>query len=160
MDIARSRASSRRDKCRRNYQSQHVAHIPAPTSASGGKMVARVSMALLIAAAVLASGSSRAADKVEYIVGWIPTGEEAYPYVAAQEGYFAAEGLDVTIRVGRGSLDVFTKLAAGTADFGDAAVGALMGAVAQGPMPVKAVFSIYSKQPDCFITVKGSGISS
>ena len=113
-----------------------------------------------VCAAVLASASAQAADKVDFMIDWVPTGEEAYPYVGVQEGYFAQEGLEVTIKVGRGSVDTITKVATGVADFGSAAVGALMGAAAQSPVPVKAIYSIYSKQPDAIFTVKGSGITA
>ncbi|HTP83677.1 MAG TPA: ABC transporter substrate-binding protein [Alphaproteobacteria bacterium] len=113
-----------------------------------------------VCAAVLASASARAADKIDFMIDWVPTGEEAYPYVGVQEGFFAQEGLEVTIKVGRGSVDTITKVATGVADFGSAAVGALMGAAAQGPVPVKAIYSIYSKQPDAIFTTKGSGITA
>jgi len=123
-------------------------------------MVRSLSLAIILATGVLASAAARAADKVDFMIDWVPSGEEAYPYVGVQEGFFAQEGLDVTIRIGRGSVDVITKLATGTADFAMAAIGPLMAAAAQGPIPVKAVLSIYNKQPDANFTVKGSGINS
>src|SRR5262249_43983744 len=80
-------------------------------------MVRSLSLAIILATGVLASAAARAADKVDFMIDWVPSGEEAYPYVGVQEGFFAQEGLDVTIRIGRGSVDVITKLATGTADF-------------------------------------------
>jgi NitT/TauT family transport system substrate-binding protein len=123
-------------------------------------MVRSFALAALVATGICTCPAARAADKVDFLIDWVPSGEEAYPYVGVQERFFAQEGLDVTIRVGRGSVDVITKLATGTADFAMAAIGPLMAAAAQGPIPVKAVFSIYNKQPDANFTVKGSGITS
>jgi NitT/TauT family transport system substrate-binding protein len=123
-------------------------------------MVRPFALAAMVATSLLASAASRAADRVDFMIDWVPSGEEAYPYVGVQQGFFAQEGLDVNIRVGRGSVDVITKIGTGTADFGLAAIGPLMAAAAQGPVPVKAAYSIYSKQPDANFTVKGSGITS
>ena len=60
----------------------------------------------------------------------------------------------------RGSSDAITRVAADTADFTGASIGALMAAAAENRVPVKALMSIYSKPPDATFTVKGSGIAS
>ena len=118
-------------------------------------------LAVLAASALFfTSTAAHALDKVTFLLDWIPSGEEPYPYVAEKEGFFKDEGLEVTVRIGRGSTDTITKLGTGTADFGAAAVGALMGAVAQSNVPVKAIASIYVKQPDAIFTIKGSGITT
>ena len=116
----------------------------------------------LVAVVALAiSGTAAfAADKVIYQLDWLPSGEETFPYVAQKEGYFAAENLDVEIRIGRGTTDVLAKMATGNAEFGSGGLGALMQAAAQGPMPVKAVLSIFNKQPDAIFTYEGSGIKT
>lgn len=116
-----------------------------------------------IAAAVLGGpGGARAfaADKVVYQLDWLPSGEETFPYVAQREGYFAAAGLDVDIRTGRGTTDVLTKMSTGTAEFGSGGLGALMQAAAQNTVPVKAVLSIFNKQPDAIFTYQGSSVKS
>ena len=56
--------------------------------------------------------------------------------------------------------DAITKVATGAADVGFGGISALMMAAAEGGVPVKAVMSIYSKQPDALFTTKGSGINS
>jgi NitT/TauT family transport system substrate-binding protein len=114
------------------------------------------SAALLIVS--LTSAEAFAADKVIYQLDWLPSGEETFPYVAQKEGYFAAANLDVEIRIGRGTTDVLAKMATGNAEFGSGGLGGLMMAAAQGPMPVKAVLSIFNKQPDAIFTYEGSGI--
>ena len=119
-------------------------------------------VALLASIVVMANTAVRASDKVTFVLDWIPSGEEPYPYVATKEGFFAEEGLDVTIRVGRGSTDTITKLATGTAEFGAGSVGALLGAKAESrdPVAVKAILSMYCKQADAIFTVKGTGIQT
>jgi NitT/TauT family transport system substrate-binding protein len=116
--------------------------------------------ALLASLLVMASTTAQALDKLTFQLDWIPSGEEPYPYVAEQEGFFKAEGLDVTTRVGRGSTDTITKVATGSADIGAAAFGAILGAVAENNVPVKGILSIYVKQPDAIFTVEGSGIKT
>ena len=115
-----------------------------------------------LAAALLACASlaSHAADKVIFQLDWVPGGDKSAIYAAVKQGFFAAEGLDVTLQSGRGSSDAITKLASGTADVGVAGIAALMTAVAESNAPVKAVMSIYSKGPDAIFTVKGSGVNT
>ena len=114
----------------------------------------------LLAALLILNGKAWAADSVRYVLDWFPSGEETYAYVATQEGFFAHEGLDVKLSVSRGSSDAITRVAADTADFTGASIGALMAAAAENRVPVKALMSIYSKPPDATFTVKGSGIAS
>jgi len=107
-----------------------------------------------------ASAPAFAAEKVTFMIDWLPAGDKAVPYLGVQKGLFAAEGLDVTIQSGRGSSDVVTKLGTGAADLGTGGLAALLQARAENPVPVKAVMSIYTLQPDAIFTTEGSGISS
>ena len=114
----------------------------------------------LLVCGVFAALSAQAADKVIFQLDWLPGGDKAAVYVAQKEGYFAAEGLEVTFQSGRGSADAVTKLGTGVSDVGTGGIAALMQAVAENNVPVKAVMSVYTKQPDAIFTVKGSGITS
>jgi NitT/TauT family transport system substrate-binding protein len=116
-----------------------------------------------IAVASLVAGLSSAAvaaEKVTFMIDWLPAGDKAVPYLAVQKGLFAAEGLEVTIQSGRGSSDVVTKLGTGAADIGTGGLSALLQAKAETKVPVKAVMSNYTKQPDAIFTTEGSGIAS
>jgi NitT/TauT family transport system substrate-binding protein len=116
-----------------------------------------------IAGALLAASLHSAAlanEKVTFMIDWLPAGDKAVPYLAVQKGLFAAEGLDVTIQVGRGSSDVVTKIGTGAAQMGTGGISALLQAKAQSSVPVKAVMSIYTRQPDAIFTAEGSGINS
>ncbi|WP_028310433.1 ABC transporter substrate-binding protein [Derxia gummosa] len=104
--------------------------------------------------------AANAADKLTVQLDWLPGGDKAFLYAGVKEGFFSAEGLDVTILPGRGSADAVTKVASGAADIATGGLAALMMAAAETPVPVKAVMSIYSRQPDALFTVKGAGITS
>jgi NitT/TauT family transport system substrate-binding protein len=55
--------------------------------------------------------------KVTYLTAFNTFGREAYAYVAKEKGFFAEEGLDVDIQVGKGSGENMSALASGSADF-------------------------------------------
>lgn len=116
-----------------------------------------------IALALLLFSSSTlalAAEKITFMIDWLPAGDKAVPYLGVQKGLFAAEGLEVTIQSGRGSSDVVTKLGTGAADMGTGGLSALLQAKAESGVPVKAVLSIYTLQPDAIFTTEGSGITT
>ncbi|KAA1170829.1 ABC transporter substrate-binding protein [Marinobacter salinexigens] len=108
----------------------------------------------------LMSQGALAADKVTYQLDWLPGGDKSPVYVGVQQGFFEAEGLEVSIASGRGSTDAITKIATGQADIGSADIGALMAAKAQDDsLPVKAVYSIFNQAPHAFFTLKKNGIA-
>jgi NitT/TauT family transport system substrate-binding protein len=107
-----------------------------------------------------ANAGAIAAEKVVFMIDWLPAGDKAVPYLGVQKGLFAAEGLDVTIQSGRGSSDVVTKLGTGAADLGTGGLAALLQARAEAPVPVKAILSLYTLQPDAIFTTDSSGISA
>ncbi len=117
---------------------------------------AAAGLALLLGA----NAAAVAAEKIVFMIDWLPAGDKAVPYLGVQEGLFAAEGLEVTIQSGRGSSDVVTKLGTGAADLGTGGLAALLQARAQTPVAVKALASIYTLQPDAIFTTEGSGIST
>jgi NitT/TauT family transport system substrate-binding protein len=119
-----------------------------------------IAAALIFSTSAFQVGSAHAADKVTFVLDWFPSGEVAFPYVGVKEGFFAAENLDVQIDIGRGGADAVTRIASGTDDFGGAALNPLMVAAAEGAIPVKAVMSVFTKQPDAIFTVDGSPVTS
>lgn len=116
----------------------------------------------LIASLVLAcaAGTASAADKLTIQLDWLPGGDKSFVYAGVQQGFFKEEGLDVRIVPGRGSADAVTKIATGAADVGFGGIAAVMMAAAEGKIPVKAVMSLYSKQPDALFTRSDSGIKT
>ncbi len=116
--------------------------------------------AAVVAALLLPAPAALAVDKAVIELDWLPGGDKAPAYVGVAKGFFAAEGLEITIQNGRGSADAITKVATGAADFATGGIGALMEAAAQTPVPVKAILSVYTKQPDALFVVEGSPIKS
>jgi len=114
----------------------------------------------LIASMLLAgvAGSVHAADKLTVQLDWLPGGDKAFVYAGVQQGFFKEEDLELKIVPGRGSADAVTKIASGAADVGFGGIAALMTAAAEGKIPVKAVMSLYSNQPDALFTRAGSKI--
>lgn len=114
-----------------------------------------VSMLLAVTA-----GTASAADKLTVQLDWLPGGDKSFVYAGVQQGFFKEEGLDVKIVPGRGSADAVTKIASGSADVGFGGISALMTAAAEGAIPVKAVMSLYARQPDALFTRADSKIRS
>ncbi|MEO7404415.1 MAG: ABC transporter substrate-binding protein [Burkholderiales bacterium] len=72
---------------------------------------------------------------------WVPGPHHVGPILAAQRGYYAAEGLDIAVRAGRGSGSTVQVVAAGTDMFGFADAGAMAIAISKGA-PVIMVANI------------------
>lgn len=116
---------------------------------------------LVAATIVLGAGAgAHAAEKVIYMNDWLPGGDKAIPFYALEKGLFAAEGLDVTIQSARGSSEVVTRIATGTADVGSGGLAAFLQAKAQGDVPVTVVASAFPVQPDAIFTVDGGSVTS
>jgi NitT/TauT family transport system substrate-binding protein len=112
------------------------------------------------AAALALVDAAVAAESVTFMLDWLPAGDKAAVYLGVHKGLFEAEGLKVTVRSGRGSSDVVTKLATGAADMGTGGLAALLQAKASDAVPVKAVMSLYTLQPDAIFTTENAGINS
>lgn len=123
-------------------------------------MLRRVGKLLALTLAITSSSVALAADKVRFELDWLPGGDKSPVYVGIQQGFFADEGLEVSISVSRGSTDALTKLATNQADIGIADIAALMAARAQDKVPVSAVFNIFNQAPHAFFTLSTSDVKS
>src|ERR1700736_1601047 len=74
-------------------------------------------------------------------------GRHSYFYVALDKGYYKAEGLNVTILRGQGSIDAIKKVASGVATLGCPDAGALALARSNDSIPVKLLAIVYAKPP-------------
>src|SRR5437867_3758828 len=84
----------------------------------------------------------------------------AFFLVPQDKGYFAREGLDVTIDEGASALEPITRVASGAYDFGFADINALIRYRDQNPSaPVKAVFMVYNRPPYSIVARKSRGIT-
>lgn len=123
-------------------------------------MLKKLTKPLALAVALTASSLTLAADKVTFQLDWLPGGDKAPVYVGIQEGFFAAEGLEVSVASGRGSTDAVTKMATGQSDIGTGDIGALMAAKATDGVPVSAVMAYFNEAPHAFFTLEGSSIKT
>ncbi|MEJ1975820.1 MAG: ABC transporter substrate-binding protein [Acetobacteraceae bacterium] len=95
----------------------------------------RSALGLLAAPAILsATRGGRAADlkKVSFTLPFVPEGPNLIAYVAKAKGYWAAEGLDVSIARGFGSVAAAQAIGAGRFDYGMAAASAGLQQSAKG----------------------------
>jgi NitT/TauT family transport system substrate-binding protein len=99
--------------------------------------------ALLVLVLVAGCGVGRGSAKVlgpddEIKVGVIPVADFAPVYIAAEEGYFEDEGLNVKTQVMQNAAAIAPSVINGQLQFGTAAVPPFLGAVQKG-LPLKAV---------------------
>jgi ABC-type nitrate/sulfonate/bicarbonate transport system substrate-binding protein len=100
-----------------------------------------------------------ATEKVKFRLAWVHDMAEVGIFVAKEKGYFAKEGLDVTIEPGGFGLDPIKLVAAGSNDYGIGGAGNLLLARAQG-VPVVAIAAEFQNTPVGFITHRDSKITS
>ena len=117
---------------------------------------------LAIAAAALAFAASPATAQtaVEFALDWKFEGPAAPYFVAIDKGYYKAEGLDVTIDSGPGSVAGIARVATGTYPLGFFDINSLVKFRDQNPdKQVKAVLMVYDRPPFSIVTVSRSGIT-
>jgi NitT/TauT family transport system substrate-binding protein len=120
-------------------------------------------LALFAAAAgALACAASPAAAQtaVRFALDWKFEGPSAPYFVALDKGYYKAEGLDVTIDSGPGSVAGIARVAAGTYPIGFFDINSLVRFQDQNPdKRVQAVLMVYNKPPFAIASLKKTGIA-
>ena len=98
--------------------------------------------------------------KVPFALDWKFEGPSAPYFYAIDQGYFKAEGLDVEISPGKGSLDAIPKVATGAFPIGFADINSLIKFLDKNPnAPVTAVMMVYDKPPFAIAGRKSLGVS-
>lgn len=117
--------------------------------------------AALAAVITAATASAAFADTaIKFALDWKFEGPSAPYFVAIDKGYYKAEGLDVTIDTGPGSVAGIGRVAAGTYPLGFFDVNSLVKFRDQNPgKAVKAVLMVYDKPPFAIVTVARTGIA-
>ena len=93
-------------------------------------------------------------------LGWLPGNNQIGEVVAKQLGYFAQEGLDVSIQPGGPNIDGVAIVASGKFELGQVSSSpSLMLAVSQG-LPIKCFAVGIQKHPYCFFSLRKSPIRS
>lgn len=108
-------------------------------------------------ALALAAAPARAADQVSLLLNWYLGGLHTPFYLGLERGYYAEEGIELTINEGRGSGRAVQVIAAKGDTFGMSDAGSLMLGAAQGA-PIKAVMSLLNTSGFGIISLAESGI--
>jgi len=115
--------------------------------------------AALVGAALL-STSAYAQTAIKFALDWRFEGPAAPYFVAIDKGYYKAEGLDVSIDPGKGSVEGINRVASGVYQMGFADINSLI-KYRDNPAntPMKAVMMGYDTPAFAIITLKKTGIS-
>jgi ABC-type nitrate/sulfonate/bicarbonate transport system substrate-binding protein/formylglycine-generating enzyme required for sulfatase activity len=103
----------------------------------------------------------RAAEKLTPVVmqlDWKPNVQFAGLLLAKEKGYYAAAGLDVTIKPVDVEMKVVEAVATGSNWIGCSESGVLINARAQG-QPIKAFATMFQGSPFCLMSLKSKGIT-
>ena len=121
------------------------------------RMLAQLVIPTILAASVVIPSAQ--ATEVNFITDFGYNGRHSYYYVALDKGYYKAEGLEVNILRGQGSIDAVKKVASGAAAIGFADAGALALARSNDGIPVKMLAIIYATPPHAIFALADSGIN-
>jgi NitT/TauT family transport system substrate-binding protein len=116
--------------------------------------------ALAASLGMVAAGSAAAQTDVKFALDWKFEGPAAPYFVAIDKGYYKAEGLNVTVDSGPGSVAGIARIAAGTYPIGFFDINSLVKFRDQNPdKAVKAVLMVYDKPPFAIATTAKTGIA-
>ena len=116
---------------------------------------------ILAAVATMAATIATAETKVPFALDWKFEGPSAAYFAAIDNGHFEAEGLDVSIEAGAGSVATIPKIATGAFPLGFGDINSVIKFLDQNPgAPVKAIMMIYDKPPFAVVGRKSLGVSA
>ncbi len=114
----------------------------------------------LLCTALLAGAAQAAQEKVSVRLKWLAQAQFAGFYVAKEKGFYAQQGLDVTINPGGPNINVETLVASGADTFGLAGGMESVLAAREKGLPIVALAMSQQRTPFVFVTYADSGINS
>jgi NitT/TauT family transport system substrate-binding protein len=117
-------------------------------------------VALFIALLVSGAALAQKETPVRFALDWRFEGPAAPFFVAIDKGYYKAEGLNVSIDPGSGSVEGINRVASGAYEIGFADINSLI-KYRDNPrnLPVKAVMMIYDTPAFSIVSLKKNGIA-
>src|SRR5438045_7501025 len=117
----------------------------------------RFAAILAATVAVIAAPFATAADAVSFRLNWYLGGLHVPFYYGKERGFYAAEGIDLTINEGRGSANTVQVVAAGSDTFGIAESSSVISTAAKGA-DVKSVMSLLNSTGFAVVSLAETGI--
>jgi NitT/TauT family transport system substrate-binding protein len=104
-------------------------------------------------------GSARAETKVRFSLDWIPGSVHSPFFIALYKGYYQAEGLDVVIDRGKGSVGLVQQMASGVYDMGYPDISVVEDFDSKNPDKAFPVLMVgYEQAPAGIAFLRASGI--
>lgn len=123
-------------------------------------MLAVAQVGLALGAAAMAP-AAEAAEKMTLLLNWVPQGDHSPYYYARKMGWYADEGIDLTIEGGRGSAATIPRVAAGQVQVGIADMANILegrskniDAVGVMALYTNTAFGLYWKKGGSITTAK------
>ena len=117
--------------------------------------------AVVLASLVAAAVSSAQELDIKFSLDWKFEGPSAAYLLALDKGYYAEEGLDVTIDTGQGSLEAIPRVASGVYQFGFADINSLIKFRDKNPdVGIQGILMVYDAPPFAIVTLAETGIET
>ncbi|MYD78045.1 MAG: ABC transporter substrate-binding protein [Gammaproteobacteria bacterium] len=116
---------------------------------------------IVFLAGLIVAGAAHAETSIKFANDWKWEGPAAPLLLAWDTGLYSAEGLDVQMDTGKGSLDAIPRVASGTYEMGNADINSLIKFRDKNPdLPVKAIFMLYNAPPFAIVGRKSLGVNT
>ncbi len=125
------------------------------------RYLVRLASLAVVAVVVAFAGAAQAETKIRFSLDWIPGSVHSPFFIALYKGYYKAEGLDVAIDRGKGSVGLVQQMASGVYDMGYPDFSVLTDFDSKNPdngFPM--LMAGYEQAPAGIVFLKTSGITS